>query len=317
MGTQRSVFARVPATVGGFGGAAGVAALALNATLNIKLTSRADGQIGIRYFGENGERVPRDRTNLVARAVEMALHFREREFTGADFEIYSSVPVGVGLGSSTAAVLAGLVAADRQYGLGLDEAAFLELAQVIENRRDNVRAAWRGGFVVLSQPGEPEDYQWTVVSEELTLYVVVPEGAPRTPVAPDSPASGDFARAQAWLKFLAQPWNSPIPEPSAGILERVIAGGEQIFKPHSPGVLSAFVCGAGPAVGILVRGDGAEPAIKAVQDSFARSGVRCRTAVFRPSNVGAKEFNSSPPVDEAFSTQGLTEPLYKTARLSV
>src|SRR5438876_4216177 len=118
---SNSVLVRVPATVGNFGGARECAALAFDASLNVKVTPRQDGHVGIRYFGENGERVPRDRSNLVVRAIEAALHLKQREFTGADLEIYSSVPVAVGLGSSTAAVLAGLIAANLLYRVELDE----------------------------------------------------------------------------------------------------------------------------------------------------------------------------------------------------
>ena len=110
---SRSILVKVSATVGNFAGAMNSAALALDALLNVKIIPRADGHVSIRYFGENDDRVPRDRANLIVRAMEAALHLKGFEFTGADFEIYSSIPVGVGLGSSTAAVLAGLIAVDR------------------------------------------------------------------------------------------------------------------------------------------------------------------------------------------------------------
>src|SRR5256885_67483 len=100
--TMRSAQVRVPATVGNFQNVS-TSTAALEGSLNVKATLRDDGQVGIRYFGENGERVPRGRSNLVVRAMESALRSKGLEFTGADFEIYSSVPVGVGLGSSTAA----------------------------------------------------------------------------------------------------------------------------------------------------------------------------------------------------------------------
>ena len=139
--SNTSVLIQVPATVGNFAGAVNRAALALEASLNVKVTPRTDGHTRIRYFGENGERVPRDRSNLIVRALEGALHLRELEFTGADCEVYSSVPVGVGLGSSTAAVLAGLMAVDRLFRLELDEKTMFELAAIYEGRSDNLRAA--------------------------------------------------------------------------------------------------------------------------------------------------------------------------------
>ena len=108
---SRSVSVRVPATVGNFGGAANCGAVALESSLNLKVTLRENAHLGIRYFGEDGERVPRDGSNLVVRAMESAIVTKAVAFPGADFEIYSSVPVGVGFGSSAAATLAGLIAA--------------------------------------------------------------------------------------------------------------------------------------------------------------------------------------------------------------
>jgi len=72
---EQSVQIRVPATVGNFAGVAG-STVALEGSLNVKATLRADGQVSIRYFGEHGERVPRGRSNLVVRAMESALKLK-------------------------------------------------------------------------------------------------------------------------------------------------------------------------------------------------------------------------------------------------
>src|SRR5215472_8838424 len=172
---DRSVLIRVPATVGNFGGAAGCAALALDAALNVRASARRDGHIGIRYFGDNGERVPRDASNLVVRAMKVALEFRGLPFGGVDFEMYGTAPVGVGLGSSTAAVWAGLLAADRLYRLGLGEKTLFDLAGTLDQRSDNLRAAWSGGFVARFEESASPVFRSTSVPEDLALYVVIPE----------------------------------------------------------------------------------------------------------------------------------------------
>src|SRR5579885_1638121 len=172
---SRSVLVKVPATVGNFAGAMHCAALALDATFNLKVSPRRDGRAGVRYFGENGERVPRDRTNLVVRAMEAALHLKGLEFTGADFEIYSTVPVGVGLGSSTASVLAGLIAADRLYSLGLNDKILLDLARIYESRLDNLLAEWHGGFVACAGEAYSHVIRRTFLPGDFILGVVNPE----------------------------------------------------------------------------------------------------------------------------------------------
>lgn len=89
--------------------------------------------------------VPRGRDNLCVRAFE-ALHPAD-DFT---FRIASDIPLTGGLGSSAAAIVAGLLAADHLFELDAD---LLALAGEIEGHPDNVAACLRGGFVVCADGG--------------------------------------------------------------------------------------------------------------------------------------------------------------------
>jgi homoserine kinase len=80
------------------------------------------------------------RDNLCVRAFEV-LHPAD----GIAFRITSQIPVAAGLGSSAAAIVAGLVAADHMYEL---DAPLFELAAKLEGHPDNVAAALLGGFVI-------------------------------------------------------------------------------------------------------------------------------------------------------------------------
>jgi homoserine kinase len=84
--------------------------------------------------------VPTGRENLCVRAFER-LHSAD----GFAFEIRSDIPLSGGLGSSAAAIVAGLMAADHLFELDAD---LLALAAELEGHPDNVAAALRGGFVV-------------------------------------------------------------------------------------------------------------------------------------------------------------------------
>lgn len=362
---KQTITVRVPATVGNFGSAADFGTLALDASLNVKVNRRYDGQVGVRYFGENGDRVPRDRTNLVVRAMEAALHLKKVEFTGADLEIYSSVPISVGLGSSTAAVLAGLISASLLYRLGLDEKSIFDLAGVYEQRAGNLRAAWLGGFVAClansSVRGKgaggraPEMYQRTVVPGNLVLSVIIPEtslvpgvrlagsargadsakparAGKRSPAKTAgrnlrSAAKGvagreneiQLHRAAALSEFFAQPGGAIPFELEATLpptCEKKVAGLEEALKVRTPGLLSVFLCGSGPAVGVF-GGENTAQAVEAVREAFARHNVTSQCYEFRPSNTGALDWNS-PYGDMALSSgRGLSRTLPKTISLPV
>ena len=254
--TERSVLIRVPATVGNFGGAVDCAALALDALLNTRASTRRDGQVGVRYFGENGERVPRDSSNLAVRAMQAALELKGLPFTGADFEMYGSAPVGIGLGSSTAAVWAGLLAADCLYRLNLGEKSLFELAGTLEPRGDNLRAAWLGGFVARFEEGPSRVYRSTVVPDDLVLRVVVPE------------VRGQRGSAAT------------------------VPGLSEVLRIRASGLEAVFVCGSGPAIGVLAHSDEPESAVEKVVECLAWHGAASKVVPFRPAAAGACDLNA-------------------------
>ena len=88
--------------------------------------------------------VARDRRNLVVRAFE-----RLHPADGFEFRIASEIPLSGGLGSSAAAILAGLMAADHLFELDADIDAE---AVAMEGHPDNVAAAMRGGIVIGAGP---------------------------------------------------------------------------------------------------------------------------------------------------------------------
>jgi homoserine kinase len=125
----------VPASSANLG--PGFDCLAAALSLHLELEVREAGGFSV---SSNVERLPLDRTNLCVHAFE-ALHPAD----GLSFSISSEIPMAAGLGSSAAAIVAGLVAADV---LGDGGAPLLEHAARLEGHPDNVAAALLGGIVV-------------------------------------------------------------------------------------------------------------------------------------------------------------------------
>ena len=133
---ERHRVVRVPASSANLGPGfdSFAAALAMHLELEVIETGR--------FAVETTLAVPRNRSNLVVRAFE-----RLAPADGLTFRIASDIPLSRGLGSSAAAIIAGLVAADHLYELDAD---VLGLANELEGHPDNVAAALRGGFVICS-----------------------------------------------------------------------------------------------------------------------------------------------------------------------
>ena len=132
LGRRRRV--RAPASSANLGPGFDVLAAALSLHLELEVVETGTFAVVTELD------VPRDRGNLVVRAFER-LHPAD-EF---EFRIASRIPLSGGLGSSAAAVVAGLLAADHLFELDAD---VLALATELEGHPDNVGAALEGGFVI-------------------------------------------------------------------------------------------------------------------------------------------------------------------------
>jgi homoserine kinase len=141
------------------------AALALHMELEVVETGT--------FAVETDLQIPRDRENLCVRAFER-LHSAD----GFTFRISSQIPLAGGLGSSAAAIIAGLMAADHMFEL---DASLLAIAAELEGHPDNVAAALFGGFVLCAD-GE-------------AVRLEPPSGLEALAVVPESPVRTAAARA--------------------------------------------------------------------------------------------------------------------------
>ena len=131
---NRRRLVRVPASSANLG--PGFDALAAALALHIEVEVEETG----RFAVETDLKIARDRRNLCVRGFAR-LHPPD-DFT---FRIRSNVPLSGGLGTSAAAYVAGLVAADSIFELDAD---LLAHATALEGHPDNVAAALLGGFVI-------------------------------------------------------------------------------------------------------------------------------------------------------------------------
>jgi homoserine kinase len=156
---------RVPASSANLG--PGFDCMAAALALHLELEVAETGSFAV----ESELPVSTGRENLCVRAFEV-LHPADA-FT---FTIRSQIPLSGGLGSSAAAIVAGLMAADHLFELDAD---LLARATELEGHPDNVAAALHGGFVICAD-GEVTRFDPPTGLEALA---VVPDEAVRTRAA--------------------------------------------------------------------------------------------------------------------------------------
>ncbi|HMS61188.1 MAG TPA: homoserine kinase [Solirubrobacteraceae bacterium] len=163
---QRRRLVRVPASSANLGPGFDTfaAALALHMELEVIETPGT-------FAVETDLAIARDRRNLAVRGFE-----RLHPADGFTFRIRSEIPLCGGLGTSAAAFVAGLVAADHLFELDAD---LLHIATELEGHPDNVAASLLGGFVVCAD-GDAVRFD---PPDGLEAILVVPEDPVRTKVA--------------------------------------------------------------------------------------------------------------------------------------
>jgi homoserine kinase len=251
--TSRRRLVRVPASSANLGPGYDVLAAALNLQLELEVSESGEFSV------DAGEGVPRDRTNLCVRAFESL-----RPADGIAFRISSEIPLGRGLGSSAAAIVAGLVAADHLFELGLSREELYARAVEIEGHPDNVGAALYGGFVCCPTR-EGDDHPAPVRLEppqgvEAVIAIPdeeVPTADARAAMPPAIPVSDAVANVAAAAQLVLGIERSDLGLIARGLADRLHQPARRDLYPRSLelveggrelGAVGATISGAGPSV---------------------------------------------------------------------
>lgn len=145
-----AVRVRTPATSANLGPGYDTLGLALGLYDDV-VVRVADAGLHVDIAGEGADTLPRDEDNLLVRSLRTAFSVLGGQPRGLEVVCANRIPHGRGLGSSSAAICAGLLAA-RAVTIGgentLSDATLLELAAELEGHPDNVAACLLGGFTL-------------------------------------------------------------------------------------------------------------------------------------------------------------------------
>lgn len=145
----------LPATSANLGSGFDAAGLAMALTLTIAAEpSRPSGpELTIEATGRNADRCARTANNMIFEAYRDVLTRAGRPLTPLHLRIHNEIPLGMGCGSSAAALLGGVMLANHFGSLDLDLAACIDEASRREGHPDNV-AACALGYMTVSAVAE-------------------------------------------------------------------------------------------------------------------------------------------------------------------
>lgn len=252
----------VPATSANLG--PGYDSLGLALDLRDELTGEVvpGGTLEVTVEGAGEGTVPLDESHLVVRSMRAAFEIIGKQPSGLRLHCHNRIPHARGLGSSSAAIIGGLVLARALVAGGeliLDDDTLFQKAAEIEGHPDNVAPAFHGGFTIA---GDDDGFfaVRTAVDPRISVVVFVPATGVETKAArgllpetvPHSDAAADAGRTallvaalsdapehlhRATRDFLHQEYRRPAMPESLALVDELRADG-----------VAAIVSGAGPTV---------------------------------------------------------------------
>lgn len=289
----------VPATTANLGPGFDCLGLALDLTNTVEMEMAAQNVLAITAEGEGAADLPRDASNLVIQAAHLLFDVVGQRPSGLRLHCHNQIPVGSGLGSSAAAILGGMLAANGVLGNPLTRAEVLQLAIAYEGHPDNVAPAMLGGLVLGVQDGASWQLESVSVPPLQLVYVLPDFAFPTTAARQALPtavplsdaifnagrvallvralASGDFTKlGVAMQDRLHQPYRIPlVPGLAAAMAAACDAGAAGVA-----------ISGAGP--GLIAFAAASHQAIaQAIQKAYMAAGLSSRVWMLSVATTGA------------------------------
>jgi homoserine kinase len=292
---------RVPASSANLG--PGFDALGLALDIYLECRFRKSDRLSISVTGRDAASISTGEDNLIWQTALMVARDTEGELPFIELAIQNDIPLGKGLGSSAAALTAGVVIADRMLGLNWKPARILDEAAKIEGHPDNVAACVLGSIVASAvDSGGVARAVRLELPDSYGVSVIVPDFALPTTTArsvlPDCYSKEDtifnVQRAALLVAALATGSTSAFPTALEDRLHQpyraaLVPGLEEALKLRAPGLLGCTLSGAGPSILVFYE-KGCEQVCDLVRQIFAIHG---RTAEVLATQIARQGYTLS------------------------
>lgn len=291
------LYIKVSGSTSNFGSGFDAFGLALN--IHNQFWVETSDSFGVEVEGEAKD-LPRDETNLFFRVYRRACQTIGAEAEPIKLRQVNHVPAARGLGSSSTAIVGGILACEGLKGVNLSMQERLRIAFEFEPHPDNLLPAFLGGFVVCATSEQGVSYVRLEFPEELSVVVCIPDFELSTQMAREVlrkevslrdavfnlQRSALFVSAILTRRFelLREAVSDRLHQPyRAGLIPGFL---EVIDEAYRAGALAVFLSGAGPSVAALCV-EREESVGQTMVQALSRHGVRSKYLVLKPSSEGA------------------------------
>jgi len=291
---------QVPATTANMGPGFDCLGMALQ-LYNIVEMQQINSGLQIEVHGEGSRDIARNEKNIVYQAAMRLFEQAGKVPEGLKIKLTNNIPIARGLGSSAAAIIGGLIAANTLVGGNLSSKEILALATALEGHPDNVAPALLGGIVV-SVPLVDGDIKYMKINPPpgLKAIMAIPDFFVMTKRAREvlpqqvslqdtvfnlgrlallltALSQGDFSMLSTAMEDrIHQPYRSNL----VPGLKKVLAAA------RLAGARGVCISGAGPSL-LALADSNFESIAQAMRDTFKQNGVHSRSLILEPGPIGA------------------------------
>jgi len=289
---------KVPASTSNLGSGFDTFGFALQLYLNVEMDTIPTG-LEIFNSGEGSSEIPRDENNLVFRAAEKLFEKTGKKLPGLKIKANNKIPLQRGLGSSAAAIIAGLICALELSGENLKNDEILSIAADMEGHPDNAAACFYGGLTISCVDNGKILTRKIAVDESLNCVLMIPNDTISTKAArevlPETVSHQDAVfnlRRSALLteafmsknyEILSIAMKDKLHQP---FRKHLIPGYDEFEKiGYENGALGVCISGSGPTIlGFIV--DDSERLQKAWQEKTEKLNIQANVVKTRCDNTG-------------------------------
>ena len=262
---------RVPGSTSNLGAGFDCFGLALKLYLTVEATITPDASEPCRvttHGAKENEALPRNAANLIYRAMSFAARRENVSLPPVELSVHNEIPLASGLGSSAAAIVAGIKLCALVTNHEIADQAMLDYATEFEGHPDNVSASLCGGFVINCTRKDrsviaakfdwPADVRVVVVSPHSQLPTHVARAALSRTVSRGA-AVHNLQRTALFTAAIAQQrhelfWEAMKDQLHQPQRESLVPGlAEALALPRRDGLLGVALSGAGPSILALVE----------------------------------------------------------------